>query len=293
MEVRQRHLCGRHQVQVPLPRDLEEIRLELRQVARARQRGGIHQERRLHLGVAVLARVQREHEVDQRPRHPGARAHQEREPRTGRLHRALEIDDAEGRPEVPVRLGLEVERPGLAHPAHLDVVRRAGADRHLRRRQVGDGQQQRAARLLDRLDFRLQFLDPLAAFAVGREHRARVAPFLLGPRDLLPRPVLLLLEALGLRDDGAAARLDRGELLEIAVGVEAPIAQAGSNQFGIVADEVGIEHGAKVAERLWWKTASWRERPHRLPRRAHALLSPRSEIVAAYLEYYVCRRSAR
>ena len=38
MHVRQRHLGGRHQVQIPVAGDLEQIRLELRQVAGAGQR---------------------------------------------------------------------------------------------------------------------------------------------------------------------------------------------------------------------------------------------------------------
>ena len=42
---------------------------------------------------------------------------------------ALEVEDAERRAELPVRLRLEVERPRLAVPAHFDVVVRAGAFR--------------------------------------------------------------------------------------------------------------------------------------------------------------------
>ena len=52
------------------------------------------------------------------------------------LRRPLEIDDAERRAEIPVRLRREVERARLADAAHLDVVRGALADRHAGVRQV-------------------------------------------------------------------------------------------------------------------------------------------------------------
>ena len=45
------------------------------------------------------------------------------------LRAALEVDDAERRPEIPVRLRRGVEHARLADAAHLDVVRRALADR--------------------------------------------------------------------------------------------------------------------------------------------------------------------
>ena len=38
MQVRQRHLGGRDQIQIPVAGDLEQVRFELRQVARAGQR---------------------------------------------------------------------------------------------------------------------------------------------------------------------------------------------------------------------------------------------------------------
>jgi len=72
MHVRQRHFGGRHQVEIPVAGDLEEIGFELRQVAGAGQRGRVGQERRLDLRVAVLLRVEVEHEVDQRARQPRA-----------------------------------------------------------------------------------------------------------------------------------------------------------------------------------------------------------------------------
>ena len=67
--------------EIPIAGDLEEILLELRQVAGAAQCVGIDEERRLHLDVTVLLRVELEHEIDQRAREPRARAEQHRESR--------------------------------------------------------------------------------------------------------------------------------------------------------------------------------------------------------------------
>ena len=56
IQIGDRHFGGRDQVEVPVAVDLEEVRLELRQLAGAEQGGAVDQERRLHLGVAVLGR---------------------------------------------------------------------------------------------------------------------------------------------------------------------------------------------------------------------------------------------
>ena len=125
VQVGQRHLRRRDQVEIPLPRDLEEILLELRQVAGAAQRFGVDEERRLDFDVAVLPRVQLQHEVDQRAREPGARADQHREPGAGHLRRTLEVEDAEGGSDLPVRPRREVERR---------AARRRGAPRRSRPR---------------------------------------------------------------------------------------------------------------------------------------------------------------
>ena len=97
---------------------LEQVRLELGQLARAAQGFGPHQERRVHLGVAVLLGVQIEHEGRQRAHHAGALAPQHREARAAELRRAIEVENAELGAQVPVRLGIEVEArcgaPGAA-----------------------------------------------------------------------------------------------------------------------------------------------------------------------------------
>src|SRR5262245_36954045 len=58
MEVCERYFGRRHQIQIPVAADLEQIRLELRQVSGARQRGSVRQERRFDFGIAVCPGVQ-------------------------------------------------------------------------------------------------------------------------------------------------------------------------------------------------------------------------------------------
>jgi hypothetical protein len=85
----------------------------------------------------VVARVQIQHEVDQRSLEACAQTGQTREARAGDLRRALEVENAKCGPELPVRPRLEVERSRLAVAPHLDVVRRARAGWHAFMRQIG------------------------------------------------------------------------------------------------------------------------------------------------------------
>src|SRR5207247_10804982 len=108
-----------------------------------------------------FARVEVEHEVDQRSREPGAGSTEHRETRAGDLGRALEVDDSEGGPEIPVGLWLEVELAWLAVPPHFDVLRRPRADRHARLRQVRQDEQRLVALILDGIELNAELPDLL------------------------------------------------------------------------------------------------------------------------------------
>ena len=149
MHVRKGDLRGRHHVEIPITGNLEKIGLELREVAGSGQGRAVDHEGRLDFSVAMTARMQMEHEVDQRPCEPRARPDQDREPRASDLRAALEIDDAESRTEIPVRLRVEVERRRRSVPTNFDVVRAAFADGHALVRQVGNRQQTAISPLLD------------------------------------------------------------------------------------------------------------------------------------------------
>ena len=117
-----------------------------------KRESALTRKRRQHLPVAVLLDVHVEKELDERPGQARGRAREDRESRTRDLGGALEVEDAERRAEVPVRLGLEVE-PARLSPRALDAVRRlVGASGNRVLRDVGN-------LLLDRRELSVRFLD--------------------------------------------------------------------------------------------------------------------------------------
>ncbi len=173
-------------------------------------------------------------------------AHQHREPRAGDLRAALEVEDAQLGPEVPVRLRLEVERGWIADAPHFAVVVGAPADRHARMRDVGNEQQQVPALVLERLERGVLLLDLLAAGAVGVHQRGDVFAGLLPFRHFRGRRVLIALEVLHLDDEGAAPFVERAERVEQRVGVHAAVDERRADKVVVVSDERGIEHNREI-----------------------------------------------
>src|SRR5687767_10599565 len=120
--------------------------------------------------------MQGQHEVDQRTFELRASAQEHRETGTGNLRRALEIEDAEGSAEIPMRFRLEIEGARLAPRPHDDVVFGALPGRHAVVWNIGDRLQQAAALTLDRVELDLELLDALRALLVGFEDRPGIEP---------------------------------------------------------------------------------------------------------------------
>src|SRR5207244_1241051 len=95
---------------------LVDVILEFRDLAGTLHRLALHDEWRLDLDVAVLARVHVEHEIDQPARQPGAEADQDGKARARHLGPTLQVEDAEGRADLPVRFAPARRR--LAPRAH-------------------------------------------------------------------------------------------------------------------------------------------------------------------------------
>ena len=169
VDVGERHLGRRDEEEIPVAGDLEQVLLELGQVAGAGERGAIDQERRLDFRVPVLARVQVEHEADERAGQACAGAQQQGEPGAGHPHRPLEVDDAERRSEVPMRLRFEVELAGRSPASDLDVVVGALAHRDALVRRVGQREQQRRTFLFERRELRVERLDLVGALTAGSQ----------------------------------------------------------------------------------------------------------------------------
>ena len=145
---------------------------------------------------------------------------------------ALEVEDAERRAEVPVRLRLEVERARLADAADLDVVGGARA-RPARARAAGSAASaaalRRSSSTASSSASSCLICWPRARLAA--KIGARVVPLPLGARDLVARRVLLALEPLDLAGSAARRRASSvGELLEVGVGVDAAVAEAGADE---------------------------------------------------------------
>jgi hypothetical protein len=99
-DVGHRHFGGRDQVERVLiaTQHLEQVFLELGQLAGAEQAGGVDQVRRVELGVAMLFGVRVEHELGKRPVQAGQAALEQREARAGDLGGGGEIELARPSP---------------------------------------------------------------------------------------------------------------------------------------------------------------------------------------------------
>ena len=208
-------LGGRDQVELLriLARHREQVVLELRQVAGAAQARGVHQVRRIHLGVAVLARVHVEHELPQRPVQSCHRPGHEREARAGDLAGAREIEQAQPLAHVHMVLDREVEAPRLADSPHLQVVVGRLAHRHRFVREVGDDEQEVGELLLDLLELLLEPLELVRKRGRLGHQRGRVLALALGLAHLLGDDVAAVLQLLGARLHLLARGLQALELL--------------------------------------------------------------------------------
>jgi hypothetical protein len=165
-----------------------------------------------------------------------------REARAGDLGAALEVDHAEGRTKVPVRLRREREHRRRADTPHLGVVGRAPADRHGRVRHVRDRLQAAVAALLDGLELRFDLLDVLRALPVRFLDLRRVEALALGARHLVARGVLLALETFQVGDEAPPARFERRQFLQLGGQIHPAPLQRAANAFEVVSEKRGIEH---------------------------------------------------
>src|SRR5262249_52094323 len=92
--------------------------------------GRVDHEWRQDFRVAVVTRMNVEHEVDQGAFEQRADAPVNGKARTGDFGGTLQVQNAELGAKVPVRLGFEIELTRLAPAPDLDVVLLAFADGH-------------------------------------------------------------------------------------------------------------------------------------------------------------------
>src|SRR5689334_8084723 len=124
--------------------NLEEICLELRQIACPKQAGRVDEKWRKNFRVSVLARVHVEKKIDQGALQTGAGSPIYSEAGAGDLRGALQIEDMQIGPQIPVGLRFEIKLSGLAPAMDLDVVVRTASNRNRFVRNIRDSGQQRA-----------------------------------------------------------------------------------------------------------------------------------------------------
>ena len=224
----------------------KEAFLELRQLAGARERGGVGERRHPPLLVAAGG-VLIQHEGDERALETGAGAAEHIEAALDQLHAALEIDDVQGRPQIPMGLRFEAlggEIAGRAPAAHLGIVvlvlaHRRGDVHHVRNGEhervhgglgLGAGIAQGGELLVDLADGLLGGVG-LVGLALAHERA-----------DLLRKLVALGLQGLLLGDDLAALHIKGGELLRVEGGV-AVLHRLG-NLVEVLAYVLDVQHGA-------------------------------------------------
>ena len=183
--------------------DGELVVLELRQLRRAEHGRIAHQDRRRHLQIPVLLRVQVEHELAQRPLQPGELALQHHEARAGQLGRRLEIHQPGSLAELEMlpALGEPLARRGVA-AVDWTLPCSSAPVRHVGLRQVRDRGEPVGQGLVGRVLRRLQ--GRLGGFQRRDLVHQRGGPGLvlglLGAADLLGQRVAPLLVRLRGRD---------------------------------------------------------------------------------------------
>ena len=95
---------------------------------------------------------------------------------------------------------------------------------------------------LDVVQLNLELTDLLIARLVGGKNPGRIETLALGTRNLVAGRVLLPFQSFELGDETFAARLERGQLLQVGIRVEAAVAQAGASLFEVIPHVRGVEH---------------------------------------------------
>ena len=222
------------------------ILLELRKLCRAEHGVVPDEQRRVHFRIAVLGRVQVEHELGERPLEPRQRTLQHHEACAGQLGRRLEIHETESLADLEMLLGREVEAEDFADPAEFHIGALVRSHRHVLRRHVGDARQEIAQRLvlfaLVLLALLDRVLDP-GHFV----HQALSFGFvlgLLGLPDFLRRGIAARLQVLQLLNRFAALRIEREDLIQQlgGRGFEAALLETGDEGIRVLAYPFDVKH---------------------------------------------------
>ena len=244
---------GRRDEEHVLCRKIKHVVLELRQLTGARHRLAVCHERRKDLGIALLFGVQVEHEVDDSPFELCAKALVHREPRTGDLACALEVQDIQPLADVPVSLRFEAELPRLADSAQFDIVGIVFTCLHLRIRNVRYAKKHIPQFLLYIRDFTVEFLDPGRQLLHLFEQLRNVLSLLLKLRHLSRGDVLLVLEGLDLGEDLSSLHIEISGSSDIEIALAASL-DTGFDFIKMFSDPFDIQHFCVpfLSDHIYW-----------------------------------------
>ena len=218
----------------------------------------------------MLARVQVEHEVHQRPLQLRAQIPVDGEARPGQFHRAFQIKNAEFGAQVPVRFGSELKLSGCAPAANFDILLGALANRHARVRQVGKA---RENIVQPRIEIRGSFFQRLNLLSqvLGLGHcGAGVLAALLQFCDLFRSFVAPGFAGFSLGDGLPALRVNFAKIFQHGSRVQAALPQLFFHQGQIAANEIQIKHGnSNVSEKCRRMHVYPRAKPPASRRRSH------------------------
>ena len=162
------------------------------------------------------------------------------EARAGHLHAALEVDDAQVLRQLPVRFRHEVERALLPMLGNDDIAALVGRNRHVRQGYVRHVQHEPVEASVDAVDLFIQRADTVAQLAHLSNQRLSHL-WVLGAANLFRAPVELSLEGFYLGQQGAAARVERDDLVDRRLNVRR--GNSGFHPIRIFPDHAQVEHG--------------------------------------------------
>ena len=162
----------------------------------------------------MLAGVDIEHEIDERALEPRARAPIDGKARSSDFRRALHVENAELRAEVPVRLRLEAHGARLAHTPDFHVVFLAPSNRNALVWHVWDPRHQFAERFVRRFHLLFERRDALPDGTNLKLAGGCIGAFTAQPCNLLRFRVAPCLQFLRFGYSGSTFLIQFAELVE-------------------------------------------------------------------------------
>ena len=245
VEIRDGDFGGGHEEDVVLAAVVELV-AEFRELAGAFERVRADEERRAHFHVAVIARVQIEAEIDERPQQPRAEPGVTDETAAADLRGAFEIEEPELFAEFYV---IERVRDLRLFAPRFDdgILARIVADGRGVVREIGKAEQHRALRVFGFSRLAIQLADFLADGADVRLDFARVLALTLLRADLLGNAFAVALQALEFRLAPPPGRVDFEHGVDLQMERAAARGEALFYVVGVVADEADVEHSPSLS----------------------------------------------